>query len=78
MASLFFNTFTFTTGAWSLYGGRHVFLQYSKLDKVNTVFMTTKAYDRFSCLEGEGEVRVIQLQHATSPLDVSKIYTLNL
>ena len=32
----------------------------------------------FLCLEGEGEVRGIQLQHATSPLDVPKFYTLNL
>ena len=31
-----------------------------------------------SCLEGEGEWRGIQLQHATSPLDVTKFYTLNL
>ena len=31
-----------------------------------------------SCLEGEGEVRGNQLQHATSPLDVTKLYTLNL
>ena len=31
-----------------------------------------------SCLEGEGEVMGIQLQHATSPLDVTKFYTLNL
>ena len=28
--------------------------------------------------EGEGEVRDIQLQHATSPLDVTKLHTLNL
>ena len=31
-----------------------------------------------SCLEGKGKVRGIQLQHATSPLDVTKLYTLNL
>ena len=29
----------------------------------------------FSCLEGEGEVRGIQLQHAASPLEVTKFYT---
>ena len=29
-------------------------------------------------LEGECEVRGIQLQHATSPLDVTKLSTLNL
>ena len=28
--------------------------------------------------KGEGEVRGIQLQHATSPLGVTKLYTLNL
>ena len=31
-----------------------------------------------SCLEGEGELRGIQLQHATSPLDVTKLFTLHL
>ena len=31
-----------------------------------------------SCLDGEGEVRGIQLQHAVSPLGVPKFYTLNL
>ena len=30
------------------------------------------------CLEGEGEVRAIQMQHATSPLDVTEFDTLNL
>ena len=30
------------------------------------------------CLEGEGEVRGIQLQHDTLPLGVTKFYTLNL
>ena len=29
-------------------------------------------------LEGEGEVRDIQLHHATLPLDFTKFYTLNL
>ena len=40
--------------------------------------MTTEGCHRFSCLEEEGEVRGIQLQHAISPLDVTKFYTLNL
>ena len=31
-----------------------------------------------SCLEGEDEVRGVQLQHDTSPLDVTKLYTLDL
>ena len=31
-----------------------------------------------SYLEGDGEVRGIQLQNATSPLDVTTFYTLNL
>ena len=31
-----------------------------------------------SCLEGEGELRGIQLQNATSHLDVTKLYILNL
>ena len=31
-----------------------------------------------SCLEEEGEVRGVQLQHDTSPLDFTKSYTLNL
>ena len=30
------------------------------------------------CLEGKAEVRDIQLQHETSPLDVTKFYTMNL
>ena len=42
-------------------------------------FMATEgSTGSLSCLEGKGEVRVIQLQHATSPLDVTKFYTLNL
>ena len=41
--------------------------------------MTTEAAtDFFSCLEGEGEVKGVQLQPATSPLDVTKFYTLKL
>ena len=32
----------------------------------------------FSCLGGDGEVRGIPLQHATSALDVTKSYILNL
>ena len=31
-----------------------------------------------SCLGGEGEVKGIQLQNVTSPLDVTKFYTLTL
>ena len=55
------------------------FLQSSNLDKLKNfwVFMTTEGYQRFS-LDGDGEVRDIQLQHETSPLDVPKFYTLNL
>ena len=41
--------------------------------------MTTEATTGSpSCLEGEGEVMGVQLQHATSPLDFTKLYTLNL
>ena len=41
--------------------------------------MTTEATTgSLSCLEGEGELRGFQLQHAASPLDVTKFYTLNL
>ena len=41
--------------------------------------MTTEATPASpSCLEGEGELRGIQLQHDTSPLDVNKFYTLNI
>ena len=37
------------------------------------VFMTTEApTGSLSCLEGEGEVRGVQLQLATLPLDVTK------
>ena len=71
--SFIFKYFIFTSAAAPLYGG-HL----SKLDKLNTcwVFMTTEGYHRFSV--GEGEVRGIQLQHATSPLDATKFYTLDL
>ena len=34
--------------------------------------------DSLSCLEGKGEVRGVPLQHDTSPLDVTRFYTLNL
>ena len=41
--------------------------------------MTTEASTGSpSCLEGEGEVKGNQLQHDTSPLDVTKLYTLDL
>ena len=43
------------------------------------VSMTTEATTgSLSCLEEEGEVRGVQLQHDTSPLDVTTFYTLNL
>ena len=34
--------------------------------------------DSISGLEGEGQVRGVQLQRATTPLDLTKFYTLNL
>ena len=41
--------------------------------------MTTEAATgSLSCLGGEGEARGVQLQHATPPLDVTKLHTLNL
>ena len=40
--------------------------------------MKTEGYQRFSVMEGEGEVRGVQLQHATTPLYVTKFYTLQL
>ena len=62
-----FTCFIFTPGTGPLHGGRH--FEFSWQLKSTTASL--------SCLEGEGEVRGIQLQHATSPLDVTK-YTVNL
>ena len=63
-----------TSVAGRLWGGHHVFKS-----RPNWFLWQWKATTgSLSCLEGEGEVRGIQLQHATSPLDVTNVYTLNL
>ena len=43
-----------------------------------TVVQTGQTKHFLPCLEGESEVRGIQLQYATSPLDIPKFCTLNL
>ena len=76
-----FKCFIFISGAAPLSGGHHVFTvaQTGQTKHCFRVFITTESTTgSLLCLESEGEVRGVQLQHGTSPLDVTKAYTLNL
>ena len=68
-------------GGGPLYGGRHV--SWSSPDWTNStpfefVWQLKATTGSPSCLEGEGEVRGVQLPHDNSPLYVTKSYTLQL
>ena len=72
-----FRYIIFTSGAGP-FSEAAMFFTVAKTGQTNPLYDDHKANTAYlSCLEGEGEVRGIQLQHATSPLDVTKFYTLN-